>query len=242
MQDVVKDYRRSFGTYAEPLSGLRVSWGSVLAGATALLAVSSILLALAIGVVSILSHPTVASLKGGAIARWICGMAATLVGAFVGGWLAGYLPGSARPGIGVVHGFLAWALALVVSLGFQLFILRATLGAAANTAIETAVALETAAPAAHDEGPSADAPSPYRARDSSRADQARGDAAAVGRTAINYVAGVGWSWFGTWFVAGTLAIAGAGASVRRLRHTDFPNPPVYERERPIGPLTPARSA
>ena len=235
MQDLVKDYRRSYGTYAEPLSGLRISWGSVLAGTTALLAVSLILLALALGIVSVLSHPTVASLKGSAMALWICAMATTVVGAFVGGWLAGYLPGSTRPGIGIAHGFLAWALALVVSAGCQLVILRATLGAAANTAIEAAVALESA-PAAPDEageGGAAFGP---------RTDQARGDASAAGRTAINYVAGWGWSWFGTWFAAGALAMAGASAGVRRLRRSDFPDEPIYERgerDRPIRPLTPA---
>ena len=138
MQDIVKDYRRpALGTYAEPLSGLRVSWGSVLAGTVTLLAVSAMILALALGIVSIVSHPTLASLKGSVIALWVCGMAATILGAFAGGWLAGYLPGSTRPGLGVVHGFLSWALALVVALGFQIFILRATLVAATNTAIET---------------------------------------------------------------------------------------------------------
>ncbi len=238
MQDVIKDYRRSYGTYAEPLSGLRISWGSVLAGTTALLAVSLILLALALGVVSILSHPTVASLKGSAIALWICAMATTVAGAFVGGWLAGYLPGSTRPGIGVAHGFLAWALALVLSAGFQAVILRSTLAAATNAAIDAAVALE-AAPANPDEaggggntsfGPRAD-------------DQARRDASAAGRTALNYVTGWGWSWFGTWFVAGVLAMAGARAGVGRLRRSDFPDEPLYdqgERERTMRPLTPAR--
>ncbi len=235
MQDVVKEYRRSFGTYAEPLSGLRVSWGSVLAGSTALLAVASMVSALALGIVSVLSHPTVASLKGSVIALWVCGMAATVLAAFVGGWLAGYLPGSTRPGVGLVHGFLAWALALVVSLGFQLFILRAAVGAATNTAIEAAVALEAAPAGPDDTGGASTAFGPHT-------DQTRGDASAAGRTAINYVGGLGWSWFGTWFFAGALAMAGASAGVRRLRRSDFPDEPRYEREermRPMGtPLTP----
>jgi hypothetical protein len=237
MQDVVKDYRRpAFGTYAEPLSGLRVSWGSVLAGSVTLLAVSAMVLALALGIVSILSHPTLPSLKGSAIALWVCGMAATILGAFAGGWLAGYLPGSTRPGLGVVHGFLSWALALVVSLGFQLFILRATLVAATNTAIEAGVALEAARGAPDDGAPDSAGPAP-------RTEASRGDSYATGRTALNYVAGFGWSWFGTWFVAGVLAMAGASAGVRRLRRSDFPDEPHYERDeraRPMGPpLTPA---
>jgi len=237
MQDIVKDYRRpALGTYAEPLSGLRVSWGSVLAGTVTLLAVSAMILALALGIVSILSHPTLASLKGSVIALWVCGMAATILGAFAGGWLAGYLPGSTRPGLGVVHGFLSWALALVVALGFQIFILRATLVAATNTAIETGVALE-AARGAPDEG------APESAGTAPRADPSRGDSYATGRTALNYVAGLGWSWFGTWLVAGVLAMAGASAGVRRLRRADFPNEPRHEpdeRSRPMGsPLTPA---
>ncbi len=242
MQDVVRDYRRSYGTYAEPLAGLRVSWGSVLAGTTSLLAVSSMILALALGVISIVSHPTAGSLKGSAIALWVCGMVATILGAFVGGWLAGYLPGSTRPGVGLIHGFLAWSLAAVLSLGVQLFLLRAAVGAATSTAFDAAVAAGEAPgnPSAQDEA--GDANPTLGPRSDPRSDQGRADAAAAGRTALHYVAGLGWSWFGTWFVAAAAAMAGASTGVRRLRRTDFPDEPLYtgdERGRPVGPLTPA---
>jgi hypothetical protein len=203
----------------------------VLAGTTGLLAVALILLALAVGIISILSHPTVASLRAGAMALWICAMAATVVGAFVGGWLAGYLPGSTRRGIGVIHGFLAWALAVVVSLSFQLFIVRATLAAATNAAIDAAVALD-AAPAGPDEANAGNG------MPGARPDQVRGDATAAGRTALAYVAGLGWSWFGTWFLAGAFAMAGASAGVRRLHRKDFPDEPLYERQYPNETLTP----
>src|SRR4051794_30566507 len=83
-------------TYAEPLSGLRVSWGAILAGAVATLAVALILWALALAIVLTVTNADVGSVRASAIALWIAGIATTLIGAFVGGALAGYLPGNPR--------------------------------------------------------------------------------------------------------------------------------------------------
>jgi hypothetical protein len=101
-------------TYAEPLSGLRVSWGSILAGALALVAVSTLLWALAAAIILTATNATVHSIKGCLLALWICGMVTTLAGGIVGGWLAGFLPGNRNVLMGAVHGFLAWGLAFVV--------------------------------------------------------------------------------------------------------------------------------
>src|SRR4051794_9161783 len=85
-------------TYAEPLAGLRVSWGSVLAGAVAALAVSLILWSFALA--AILSVVRTSALRGTLLAVGISSIVATLVGALIGGWLAGYLPGNTSRFIG----------------------------------------------------------------------------------------------------------------------------------------------
>jgi hypothetical protein len=56
--------------------------------------------------------------------------------------------------------------------------------------------------------------------------------------ALDYLAGAGWSWFGTWFLAGVLAIIGASIGVRRMGRVELLETRV-EREPPIHPMTPA---
>jgi len=185
-------------TYAEPLSGLRVSWGSVLAGAVAMVAVALILGSLAVGIISLAAHPTASSVRSSALALWVCGMATTLVGALVGGYLAGYLPGSTRPGIVAAHGFLAWCVALLISFAFALYLVRgaATIAAAAGTAgvYEQSSATE------------------------------QGGAAQGASLPADSLSGVAWSWFGTWAAALGLAIGGAALGARRLRAGSPPTP------------------
>src|SRR6476659_5474188 len=95
-------------TYAEPLAGLRVSWGSILAGAVAALAVSLLLWSLALAIILSVTHAT--ALRETLVAMGICSVVTTLVGALAGGWLAGYLPGNPNRLIASVHAFLAWGL------------------------------------------------------------------------------------------------------------------------------------
>lgn len=229
MQEVVRDTRESFGrTYAEPLSGLRVSWGSVLAGAVTMLAVSLILWALALAIVSsLVAHPDAASMRVSGIALWICAMGTTLIGALVGGWFAGYLPGNPRAGLGAVHGFLAWAVALVVSFAFQFFVIRGVVNTAAN-ALAAGTAVESSQGGAGGDEAQGMAQGPST-QDITRA----------GHAAISTMTAIGWSWFGTW-AASLLFATGAGASAA----SRFRGPPVRtlheERERHMGPpLTPA---
>jgi MFS family permease len=192
-------------TYAEPLSGLRVSWGSVLAGAVAMIAVALILWSLALAIVSLATHPTASSFRGSAYALWMCAMATTLVGALVGGYLAGYLPGSTRPGIFAAHGFLAWCVALLLSFAFGLYLARGTAMVAASAAAESTRSTEPNS--VYERGaPSEEAMSFDR----------------TGDVLVDSMVGISWSWFGTWVVALGLAVGGAALGARRLRNVESP--------------------
>jgi hypothetical protein len=243
MQDVERDWRGPFGrTYAEPLAGLRVSWGAVLAGAVAMLAVSVLLVGLALAVISVATRPEAGSLKVSIIALWICAMGATLVGAFVGGLVAGYLPGNPRGAIAVGHGFLAWAVALVVSFAFQLGLMRGIVNTTGGLILDTLAAESASTP---DEGmgdvapPSTGGATPRQYGAAPTRPQGR--EVNAGRIALDYVIGAGWSWFGTWFVAGLLALAGAAVGRSRVSRVELEDRRI-DRDRPIGPLTPAPSA
>lgn len=274
MQAVVSESQEPFGrTYAEPLSGLRISWGSVLAGTVAMLATALILWALALAIVALATHPTAASFKGSIIALWICAICTTLVGAVVGGWVAGALPGNPRRRIGMAHGFVSWGLALILSFLFGVFVLGGTLRTAATAGVTTASAAVEATGAAAGAAAGATTPLSRRAeqtlmslgytRDQARrmVTEAQGKGAqitkgtsgtsvgagiksglsAVGRTVIDYAIALGWTWFGTWFVSLFLALAGGAAGATRLTRAGAPGErrEVIERERPMGPLTPA---
>jgi len=269
----VSESREPFGrTYAEPLSGLRISWGSVLAGTVALLATALLLWTLSLAIVSLATHPHAGSLKGSLIALWICAMGTTLIGAFVGGWVAGVLPGNPVRRIGMMHGFISWGLALIVSFAFGVFVLGGTLRTTATAGVDTvAAAMQTAGTTV---GGVAGATQPLGAkaeqtlmslgytRDQARrmVTSARGKGAAiiqgktttgksigasmyaVGRTILDYFVALGWSFFGTWFVSLFLALAGGALGALRLTRAAAPGGErreVIERERPMGPLTPA---
>jgi hypothetical protein len=135
---------RPIATYAQPLSRLQVSWGSVLAGSIATLAVSFILWVLALAIIFTAAEPTIRSLGDSVVAMWITAMVATLIGSFVGGMVAGYLPGNPRRLISCAHGFLAWCVAFLIIAAVQWSVLsgvtRATTSAlvtTATTAVQT---------------------------------------------------------------------------------------------------------
>jgi hypothetical protein len=130
--------------YAQPLSRLQVSWGSILAGAIAALAVGLILWMLALAIIFTATSPSVGSIRGSLIAMWITGMVCTLIGACVGGAVAGYLPGNPRRIIAVAHGFLAWCVMFLVVFSIQVGVLggiartaTTALASTAATAVET---------------------------------------------------------------------------------------------------------
>jgi hypothetical protein len=242
------------GTPAEPLAGLRVSWGSILGGAIAIVAVSMILWALAAAIAFTATGPSMDAVLRTVVALWICAIVTTLIGAFVGGALAGYLPGNRRPGIGGIHGFLAWALAFVVASAVAV----GTAGGIVRTT--TQVATSAAETAGTTMGGIAGGPagidrtaesvldwlgySPNEASrmvEESKADirrqlrtsgpTAEETKSAIGR-AIDVTAGVYWSWFGTWFLAAALALMGGIAGSKRL-----PPSPIV-RVHPLHPDVP----
>jgi hypothetical protein len=232
-----------------------------------MLAVSLILWVLAVAIVALVAHPTLVSFRGSAIALWICAMVTTLVGAYVGGFISGYLPGNPQRAIGITHGFLAWCVAFVLAFMFEANMASTVLRAAAAQA--TAAAFETtgaaAAAAAGSNMPLAQRAEstlgsvgypreegrrivvvqqarPGRmvssARDNS-GPSARNEASDAAKVGIDYAVAIGWSWFGTWAIAGLLAMSAATAGAKRVaRPSGLGAEPTSSKDRPPAPLTP----
>jgi hypothetical protein len=248
-------------TYAEPLGGLRVSWGSILAGALALTAVSLILWALAAAITLTATKATVSSLEGAFIALWICAMVTTLIGAFVGGWFAGYLPGNKNRFLAASHAILGWALAFVLTSAMGWGTIRSI--AASATQASMTMASATVQAAGSTVGGVAGGPmmldrtatnlleslgySPTQARsmvtdlkaDVQKAIQSKTKPAvpsvqSVFGPVINWSAGLTWSWFGTWFVAGILSAMGGIAAAKQLNPRMAGRPTPAIREEPGG--------
>ncbi len=132
---------RPVATYAQPLSRLQVSWGSILAGSVSLLAVSGIIWSLCMAIILSATSATVGSVKGAIIAGYVTAIVTTLIGAFVAGMVAGYLPGNPRRIVSVAHGFVAWAVAFVLSALLHLTLL----GGVARTTAEAVASTTSAA-------------------------------------------------------------------------------------------------
>ncbi|MEO6576834.1 MAG: hypothetical protein ABIP89_23505, partial [Polyangiaceae bacterium] len=81
---------------------------------------SLILLALALAIILTVTHATPTSLRGSAIAIGICSIATTLIGAFIGGTFAGYLPGNSSRLLAGAHAFFAWGVAFLFATMFEL--------------------------------------------------------------------------------------------------------------------------
>jgi hypothetical protein len=137
VEEIVSE-ERTVATYAQPLSRLQVSWGAILAGALATTAVSLLLWSLALAIILSATNATVGSLQGSMIAAWVFALLTTLAGAFVGGAVAGYLPGNPRKLITVAHGFLAWAVAFMFSAAMQWSMVTGLTQFATSTVVSTA--------------------------------------------------------------------------------------------------------
>ena len=120
--------------------------------------------------------------------------------------------------VGLLHGFITWALTFVLGMLFSALFMRGLLVGLINALPD----VMTATP-----GVPVDA-----------------DVAAEGRTALHYLIGFGWSWFGTWFLSLLAALGGAAAGVRLMRRRMEPEVRAERTENlpPITPLTPAPSA
>lgn len=244
-------------TYAEPLAGLRVSWGAILAGALATVSVSLICWALAASITLSATDATASSVKGSVIALWICAMVTTLIGAVVGGWLAGYLPGNKNVFLGAAHGFLGWGLAFLLSSAIGFAAIGGMTTATTQATVTTAAA--TVQAAGSTVGGVAGGPmrldkqatnlleslgyTPAQASSMVSSAQAAiqkelgrqpgGPAAATDvrgalDKVINWIAGLTWSWFGTWFIAAILSVGAGSLAARQLR-------PHARRAPEIGP-------
>lgn len=255
-------------TYAEPLAGLRVSWGAVVSGALAALAISFLLWGVSVAIILTATDATMASLRGSLLAMWICAMATTLIGAFCGGALAGYLPGSRSKMIAGTHGFLAWALAFVVSAFVQTAMIGSIARQMTSAALQTATAAAQTAGAAAGGVASSGVPLDQRFRNlltslgysqaeaSSMVSNAKGQVqhmlqrgwGGMGErprgafdTLIDWSAGLTWSFYGTWLVAAALAVGGGIAAIgyMRRRHDAELAPAPGEHEVHVAPASPS---
>jgi hypothetical protein len=212
------------------VGGSRVSWGAVLAGTVTMLAVTALLTALSIAVISLAMHPSAGSLRGSGLAFWICAVVSTLIGAFLGGTVAGKAPRMATRRLAMAHGFVAWGLALIASLVFQLWTMRGTVDAVTDAVAGGMLAEQSG------EMSSNQAPGDLPGMEGPRAEAMRG-----ATIAIDTLRGAAWSWFGTWFLAGILAVAAAGLAGRR-RVSGEPREAEPELRPAPRPLTPAPTA
>jgi hypothetical protein len=105
----------------------RVSWGAILAGATAMIAVQLVLNLVGVGVgVSTLDpasgeSPSAAALSGGAAAWFVV---SGILASVAGGYLAGRLAGGLSRAISGYHGLVAWAVAALL----VVYLLTSTVG------------------------------------------------------------------------------------------------------------------
>lgn len=241
---------RPFVGYALPLSRLQVSWGAILAGAVTTLAVSIILWTLGLAIVLTATSATLESLRASMVALGIIGIVTTLIGGYVGGMVAGYLPGNPRRVIASAHGFLSWGVAFLVAVSFQLalvqFMARTTTNAVVQTtsaAVQGAGAVAGgAAPLSQRAqtvlqslgfSPAESSAMVNKAQTNVQQQVRRGNAAEVAAaqakettgSILGGTAAAVWLWFGTWFIAGLLSMLGAANTLGRVRRV-----PTRERE------------
>jgi hypothetical protein len=241
MQEVVTTERTVIG-YAQPLSRLQVSWGSILAGAITTLAVAFILWMLSMAIIWTAMEPTIASVRGGLLAAWITGMVSVIAGAFFGGVIAGYLPGNPRRLITCAHGFLAWCTAFLVASLIQLAVIggfaRVTTDALVSTAsaaVQTTGQAITGGPTNLEQRAQAlltmlgyTQPEVRAMVDAAKADlqsavRGRGPlpdgARARGALDTFFAAAAVYTWLGfaTWIIAAGMSVIGALAVLKRVR-------------------------
>jgi hypothetical protein len=115
----------------------RISWGAIIAGLFLIIAVQSVLSLLGVGIglstvrPSDPQNPSVEALSLGAALWWIASNWTALV---IGGYVASRLAQGANAVDGILHGFVTWALALVVAIVLLAGAVSAGIGAAANVA------------------------------------------------------------------------------------------------------------
>ncbi|MCK6530176.1 hypothetical protein L6R50_22330 [Myxococcota bacterium] len=251
-RDTLVNERGPFENYATPLSGLSVSWGAILAGATATLGAALVIWALTLAITLSATEPTVDSLQGAIVALVVTGIISILIGAAVGGAVSVYLTGHPSRKLGAAHAFTAWAVAFLVysvvswsMVGNLAGRLTQVTVATTTAAVQTAggvVGGVAAGPAALDQrainlltalgyppeqaqAMVADAQTAIqnvlRGRTAVVPEGAPEDIAVQARGAldavIDWAAGLSWMWFGTWFLAGGIAVGVGIAVASRIR-------------------------
>jgi hypothetical protein len=105
------------GAVAVPSTLVRgVSWSSIFAGVTAVIAVQLLLNLLGIGVGAATINPQQGQQPGQglAVGAAIWFVLSSIISLFVGGWIAGRLAGTPNKKDAALHGFVTWALASLV--------------------------------------------------------------------------------------------------------------------------------
>jgi hypothetical protein len=119
----------------------RVSWGAILAGVVVALVLQLLLGVLGIGIGAAVLDPAAASpLEGFGIGAAVWLTLTTVIALFAGGWVAGHLSGAPRGTESILHGVVAWALALLLTFSAAGAFIGGTLGALGRT-LETAAQL-----------------------------------------------------------------------------------------------------
>jgi len=193
----------------------RLRWGSILGGVAVFLAVALFLWAAAFAVIVLVSSPTAASMRGGGMAIWISAIAATVLGAVAGGWFAGRSIWGTSATWGAAHGFAVWAVSLLLAFGVQFFLFRGLVTAAMLHTMGVDDTAEEGQP--QNQGGAEPGDNPAEAQ---RATQ----------VAHDYFVAAGWSWVGTWLVAGLAATAAAAAGSTGVRRS-FRGHVIRESER-----------
>ncbi|HLS28676.1 MAG TPA: hypothetical protein VK041_08505 [Opitutales bacterium] len=128
---------RPIGARAEYVSNRRrISWGAIIAGTIAALAVQLLLtlLGLSIGMWAIDPSAGQEGFQGLGMGAAIWGLASFIIALFVGGWIAGRMAGLESKFDGLLEGFMVWGLVTVVTFMLLTTAISGIVGGAAGLA------------------------------------------------------------------------------------------------------------
>lgn len=136
-RDVFENRRAALATSSNTLLR-RLSWGSILAGVIAAIAVQLLLNLLGVGVGASTISPQQGHGHGLALGAVIWFVLSSIISLYVGGWIAGRLAGISSQRDGALHGFVTWALASLVLFYLLSTAVGGLLGGAASMLGQTA--------------------------------------------------------------------------------------------------------
>lgn len=115
----------------------RISWGAIFAGVAAALAIQIMLSVLGIGIGAVAFDPTQDRATPFGIGAAIWWVITGLVALYVGGYIAGRLAGIPRRADGMLHGFVTWSAATLVTFYLLTTTIGAIVGGGASTLKQT---------------------------------------------------------------------------------------------------------